>query len=218
MTGCGVVAVAALLLLPPGLHQQPELRPLLRELLILDVDGNGVCLVPPESGIALSLMRGGPKATMAWTCKGSDDAFVVIDFNTNGRVDSREELVGGALGPPNGLDYLSVFDGRSTLRVTGGSSQRDAPEDGIIDSRDGVFGELILWTDTNHDGASQEDELQGMAWSGISRLDLARLEMPPGLVQREFAPLTHRIRVTRTGKSALQRDMYAVRLAVRPAA
>jgi hypothetical protein len=39
--------------------------------------------------------------------------------------------------------------------------------DGIIDARDPMFGRLLLWTDRNHNGISEADELQRPSDAGI---------------------------------------------------
>jgi hypothetical protein len=44
--------------------------------------------------------------------------------------------------------------------------------DGHLDSADAAFGSLRLWTDRNHDGISQPEELQTLAEAGIRRIDL----------------------------------------------
>jgi hypothetical protein len=44
--------------------------------------------------------------------------------------------------------------------------------DGLLDSVDSAFSLLLLWTDRNHDGISQPEELQTLAQAGIQRIDL----------------------------------------------
>jgi len=107
----------------------PQGRQSERELVLIDMKGDGLCLVPPESGVSVLLQRGGSKTKVAWTCPGSDDAFLVLDQNVNGRVDSLQEIVGGGLGPPNGFDFLAFYDGRSTMESTSSTSSKESGKD-----------------------------------------------------------------------------------------
>lgn len=43
---------------------------------------------------------------------------------------------------------------------------------GVIESSDAAFGSLRIWTDLNHDGFSQPEELKTLAQAGIRRLGL----------------------------------------------
>jgi hypothetical protein len=41
------------------------------------------------------------------------------------------------------------------------------PADGIIDARDPMYGRLLLWTDRNHNGISEAEELQHLSDAGL---------------------------------------------------
>jgi hypothetical protein len=43
---------------------------------------------------------------------------------------------------------------------------------GVIDAADAAFGSLWLWTDRNHDGASQPEELKTLDEAGVRRIGL----------------------------------------------
>lgn len=80
-----------------------------------------------------------------------DDAFLALDINGNGKIDSGRELFGtvtpqavasGKL--PNGFNALYMFDTNFNH---------------IIDPGDAVWPSLLLWIDRNHNGISEPTEL-----------------------------------------------------------
>jgi hypothetical protein len=101
--------------------------------------------------------------TVGWTAADSEIAFLAIDRNGNGRIDDGGELFGnGTLltsgsRAPNGFEALAEFD---------------ANGDGVIDQKDPVWSRLLLWTDRSHDGVSQAGELQPIATSPVTSIDL----------------------------------------------
>lgn len=136
--------------------------------IIMDVDGSGYRLTNKNEGAMFDLTADGVPELIPWTSEGSTNAFLALDRNGNGVIENGIELFGTFTPMPNGVradhgwEALAAFD----LTANGGNG------DGSIDPRDSVFASLRLWSDRNHDGISQADELKDLRTLGIDSIEL----------------------------------------------
>jgi hypothetical protein len=130
--------------------------------IIVDVGGDGYHLTGVADGVLFDLDGDGNPENTSWTSDGSD-AFLCFDLDHDGRVTSGRELFGnytivpGRIQAENGFVALGWYDGPGA----GGNAN------GWIDSGDVIWGLLRLWSDTNHDGVSQPNELVSLDAAGV---------------------------------------------------
>ena len=135
--------------------------------IVIDVAGDGFDLTSGDNGVIFDIMANGDPRLTSWTREGSDDAWLVLDRNGNGRIDDATELFGNESPQPesemaNGYIALAVFD----------SSEQGGNEDGHLGLEDAVYDRLRLWQDRNHDGLSQRREFLTLRRAGVRAIDL----------------------------------------------
>ncbi|MDX8496418.1 calcium-binding protein, partial [Mesorhizobium sp. VK22B] len=132
---------------------------IIRDPLILDLNGDGVHLSPlAGSTVHFDYDTDGFAERTGWV--SGDDGILVRDANGNGIVDGASELFGSST--QDGFAVLETFDSNG---------------DGKIDDSDAVFGTLKVWQDLDQDGAVDAGEMVTLTEAGISSISLTRTDV-----------------------------------------
>ena len=132
--------------------------------------GDGFSLTSVADGVSFDVGGDGVPEPRAWTARGSDDAWLVLDRNGNGRIDGGKEMFGTAAPQPpppdgqpkNGFLALAEFD----------KDENGGNGDGRIDGADPVFTRLRLWRDANRNAVSEPWELRPPPAAGVAAIEL----------------------------------------------
>lgn len=180
--------------------------------IVIDVLGNGFNLTNAQNGVNFDINGDGIQDRIAWSSANSDDAWLALDRNDNGTIDSGKELFGNSTQQPapptgemkNGFLALAEFD-----KIANGGNA-----DGKINRLDAVFANLRLWQDLNHNGVSEANELKTLTELGLARIDLDYRESRR---TDEFGNrFRYRAKIRDTQDAQLGRWAWDVYLVVRP--
>jgi len=136
--------------------------------LILDLNDDGIHTTDFYQTVFFDIDGDGALDDIAWTNPDTEEAFLFLDLNHNGRCDNGLELFGNATLMPDGHPANHGFEALAVYDTTdfGGN------EDGRISRDDLVWRHLRLWVDANHDGVSQGYEISRMRQQRVVAIDL----------------------------------------------
>lgn len=117
--------------------------------IVVSLRGNGISLSNSEQGVLFDFWGNDHPVRVAWPVH-PDDAFLVIDRNHNGQVDSGSELFGNAVMLQSGRRAANGYELLDEL---------DENQDGSVDGRDPMFSQILVWRDVIRNGAVDQGEL-----------------------------------------------------------
>lgn len=133
-----------------------------RDPLALDLDGDGIETTGAESVVAFDHNGNDLKNGSGWV--NADDAFLVHDKDSDGRIDSGAELFGVDTVKSDGSLAVDGFDALQDL---------DSNSDGVFDTKDSAFSDVQIWQDLDQDGVTDNGELKSLAEANIASIELS---------------------------------------------
>lgn len=136
--------------------------------ILIDTGNDGYRLTSVEDGVRFDLDVDGQPELVAWTPPDSNDCWLAMDRNGNGRIDDGSELFGNKAPAYADQAEPTTADGFAGLQFLEGPTYGRSRADGVIDADDAPFNRLLFWCDANHNGASESTELQSAADAGYT--------------------------------------------------
>ncbi len=130
--------------------------------LVISIDNEPVKFTGGNEGVSFDFGEANPAAT-SWIANPKSSQFLAWDRNGNRKIDSIQELFGD---PTEGPDGRSEANGFLAL------AKYDSNADGVIDRKDPIFSQLVLWSDRDGDAVSSPRELRTLSQSQVRKIEL----------------------------------------------
>lgn len=134
--------------------------------LVIDFSGMGFRTVAPS--VSFDLSNTGMFEVFGWIAPNSQQGFLALDVNNNGKIDNGSELfsnfmkINSTTYATNGFEALKSYD----------RAERGGNNDRRITSQDAVYYRLKIWMDRNSNGITDANELYSLASMGVVSIDL----------------------------------------------
>jgi hypothetical protein len=122
--------------------------------IILDLDHDGYTFSSVQNGVSFDINADGHADKVAWNTSG--DGLLAIDLDHDGKIDDGKEL------------FTPDFNGGHFASGSAALASLDTNHDGVIDSHDIDFANLVVWKDANADGITDSGELTTLSQNGIA--------------------------------------------------
>lgn len=126
--------------------------------ILLDQGPEGFDLTGLDNPVFFDINADQSYEIISWTQEGDNDAFLVLDNNLNGVIESGRELFGNSTLLSNGLLAEHGYQALNEL---------DQDGSGKIDGDDDFYWLLELWVDKNHNGITEHNELASLWDKGV---------------------------------------------------
>jgi hypothetical protein len=134
--------------------------------ILVDLENDGIHLTGLDNPVGFDIDADGNADLISWTDRS--EGMLALDRNGNGTIDNGGELFGNATRLADGTRAANGYEALAELDSwTFGGNGNSA-----IEFSDAAFSSLRMWTDLNHDGISQPEELKTLAQAGIPRIGL----------------------------------------------
>ena len=128
----------------------------------LDLNANGkIDTLSLENGVFFD--HNGDEIAFKSSWVNSSDGILARDINGDGKITSGAELFG---------NFTKLKNGELAKNGAQALKDLDDNNDGIFDSNDKAFNEILVWQDKNSDGISQKNELKTLNEHNIKSIDL----------------------------------------------
>jgi len=148
-----------------GSQCEQSASPLVIDMTPMGLADPGPQLSAPKKGVKFDILGANApvpysKTQISWVLNPN---YMFLTLPNAGQISGIDQLFGNNTKGPDGQFAANGFLALAKYDLNG---------DGVIDAKDAIFSDLRLWSDLNHDGIAQADELHSLASLGVSSINL----------------------------------------------